>query len=134
MSHALPLKIAAAVSALFGVALLVAPNALMAMYRAPELNGPGVYNTMLYGGSLIAFAVMYWVAGTLTEREARTTLLGALVGNGLGLVVALYRQFTDPNVPAAAWLNVVIFLAFTGVFAALYFRGADRQPAAHAAT
>jgi hypothetical protein len=133
MNHSMPMKIAAVVSALFGVVLLLAPNALMAMYRTSELAGPGVYNSMLYGGSLIAFAVMYWVASTLSEHEARTTILGSLVGNGLGLLVALYRQFTDPNIPATAWLNVVIFLAFTVVFAMLWFRGAERQPHARPA-
>lgn len=134
MNHAMPLKIAAVVSALFGVVLLLAPNALMAMYRTTELAGPGLYNSMLYGGALIAFAVMFWLAGALSEHEARTTILGGLVGNGLGLAVALYRQFADPNTPVAAWVNVGIFLAFTVVFAMLYFRSEEQRTHASVAS
>jgi len=134
MTHALPMKIAAIVSALFGVALLFGPNALMAMYGTTELSGPGLYNSMLYGGALIAFGVMYWVASTLTEPEARTTMLGGLVGNGLGLLVALYRQFADTNTPVTGWVNIVIFLAFTIVFALLYLRSGEKQPQASVAS
>ena len=130
MTHSLPLKTAAVVSALFGVVLLFGPNALVALYGAIELNATGIYNTMLYGCALIALAVMYWVASTLPELEARTTMLGGLVANGLGLLVALYRQFTSASVPVTAWVNIGIFLAFTIVFARLYLRRGEKQPQA----
>ena len=130
MTHSLPMKIAAFVSALFGVVLLFGPNALIALYGAIELNATGLYNTMLYGGALIALAVMYWVASTLPEFEARTTMLGGLVANGLGLLVALYRQFASPTVPPTAWVNIAIFLAFTIMFARLYLRRSEKQPQA----
>ena len=122
MSHSQVLKISAVVMALFGIALLLAPNALVQMYKAQAMNGPGIYNSMLYGGTLIALAVMNWQASSLASSETRVIVLGNLVGNVLGLGAALYRQLTDPSVAPAAWINVVIFLVFVVLFAQLHLR------------
>jgi hypothetical protein len=133
MSHTQVLKISAVVMALFGIALLLMPNTLVTAYKAEAMNGPGIYNSMLYGAVLIAFAVMNWSASSLTSAETRVIVLGNLVGNVLGLGSALYRQLTDPSVATAAWINVLIFLVFTVLFAQLYLRmrsGAGAMPGA----
>jgi hypothetical protein len=95
MSQSLIMRTVAVVSAVFGLALLFAPNGLMALYKAPTLNAPGVYNTMLYGGCLIALGAMNWSASKSTVMEARHVILGTFVANSIGFVVALVRQVTD---------------------------------------
>ena len=121
MNHSLIMKCAAAVSAVFGLALLFAPNGLIALYKAEPMNGPGIYNSMLYGGVLIAFAVMNWTASQGSALEARHVILGSFVAFAIGLVVALVRQLTDASIPPTAWLNVVIFLVFGVLYAYLQF-------------
>jgi hypothetical protein len=123
MKRPLIMKTLAAVAAIYGLGFLFLPNQLVAMYGADSMNGPGVYNTMLYGGCLLALAVMNWTASEASADEARHVVLGTLVANVLGFLVALVRQLMDPTVPAAAWLNVLIFLAFLVLFAYLQFAG-----------
>ena len=122
MSHRQVFKISAAIMALFGSTLLLMPNVLLAMYGAQMMNGPGVYNSMLYGGVLLAMAVMNWSASNLMLAETRSIVLGNLVANCLGFIVAIFRQLTDPTVPPTAWLNVAIFLIFVVMFAQLQRR------------
>jgi hypothetical protein len=152
-SHALPLSIpvrgnsekgdvmnrtwimrsVAVVAMVFGAALLFAPNALLALYKAEQLNGPGVYNSMLYGACLVALAVMNWSASTAPEMEARHVVLGTFVAHAIALLVALFRQLTDPAVPPAAWMNVLLFLIFAVLFGYLQFAHAGSRPAAGSA-
>lgn len=126
MNHSSIMKILAVVSAVFGLAMLFSPNGLMAIYGAPEMNAPGVYNAMLYGGCLLALAVMNWSASHGTAVEAQHVILGTFVANMLGFLVALIRQVSDPTVPATAWLNVILFLVFAILFGYLAFA---RKPA-----
>ena len=130
MNHSLILKISAVVYLVFGIPLLLAPNALMAVYGVEPMNHVGVYNTMLFGATFIGLAVMTWMASRQDYREVRALVLGVLVANALGLLVALYRQLTQPEVPATAWVNVVLLLVFTVLYARLYFQStAARQSA-----
>ncbi len=134
MNRSLAMKIQAVLSALFGLALLFAPNALLAAYKADPMNAPGVYNSMLYGACLIALAVMNWAASTGSAVEARHVILGTLVANAIGFLVALTRQLTDPNIPPAAWLNVVLFLVLAILYGYLQFaRAPAARPAAGSA-
>jgi hypothetical protein len=121
MNRSLIMKTLAIVSAMFGLVLLFSPNGLMAVYGAEQMNGPGVYNSMLYGGALLALAVMNWTASDGTAVEARHVVMGTLIANFLGFVVALVRQVTDQTVPATAWLNVILFLVFAILFGYLQF-------------
>lgn len=132
MSHAPVMRSAAIVAAVFGLALLLAPNALMAIYGSQPLAGPGLYNTLLYGGFLIGYAVMNWMAAEGTWREVRAIVAGGVVGNGLCLLAALWRQFSDTAVPPTAWLNIVIFAVFAALFAWVYAKEM-REPLPHAA-
>ena len=135
MNQSLVMKTLAVVSAVFGLLFLFWPNGLMALYGAPQLNAPGVYNSMLYGACLVALAVMNWTAGGGTAAEARHVVLGTLVANSLGFLIALVRQLTEPTVPAAAWLNVFLFLVFAILFGYLQFaQEPASRPAAGAAT
>ena len=127
MNHAMPMKVSSAVYAVFGLALFFAPNALLALYKAPEMNGPGIYNSMLLGATFLGLAAATWVASGLTAAAARPVMLAALIGNSLGMVAGLYRQLSDASVPASSWLNVAIMLGFAVLYARLYF-GRAVQP------
>jgi hypothetical protein len=121
MNRSLIMKTLAVVSAAFGLVFLFWPNGLMAVYGADSLNGPGVYNSMLYGGCLLALAVVNWTASDSGAAEARHVVLGTLVANTLGFFTALVRQVIDQTVPPTAWLNVLIFLVFAILFGYLQF-------------
>lgn len=125
MNHSSIMKAAAVVATVFGLALLFAPNALVTLYKAPAMNEPGIYNSMLYGALLLGFAVMNWTASQLSAPQARPVILGSFVAYALALAVALVRQLTVA-VPAAAWLNVAIFLVFAALYGYLAF---GHQPA-----
>ncbi len=121
MNRSVIMKIEAVLSAVFGLALLFAPNALLAVYKAEPMNGPGIYNSMLYGGALIALALMNWQTSGASATEAKHVVLGTLVANSLGFLAGLTRQLTDPGVPATAWFNVVLFLVFAILYGYLQF-------------
>jgi hypothetical protein len=123
-------------SALFGLAFLFYPNALMELYKAEPMNAPGVYNAMLYGAWLLAMAYVFWAGSRAPEiSEARTPILAGLLAYGIGLVVVLIRQLTAANIPAAAWVNVGIFALGAAAFAYLQFaelpRSTRRTSAVH---
>ena len=118
MNQRTVMRLAAVISALFGVALLLAPNTLMALYQAQLFNSPGIYNAMGYGAALLGLAAMNWNASSDTLQGARHVILGTLVFLVIGLVAALVRQLVDPVVPVTAWGNVVLF----AVLALLYAR------------
>jgi hypothetical protein len=128
MNRTLIMRSVAVVAMAFGLALLFAPNALLALYKAEQLNASGLYNSMLYGACLVALAVMNWSASKAGEMEARHVVLGTFVAHAIALLVALFRQLTDPAVPPAAWMNVVLFLIFAVLFGYLQFAPADSRP------
>ena len=115
MQRSAIMRAAAVLALLFGVPLLLAPNALLAMYKAPELNEPGVYQGMLSGAYLLGMGVANWLAAGLEARAARPVVVATFVMCALGLVVALVRQLQG-LAPTLAWANVVIF----AVLAVLY--------------
>lgn len=122
MTHSVILKISAVIAAIFGVALIFVPNELLAMYKAAPMNSPGVYNSMLYGSSLIGFAFMNWAASNEPSiADVRYVLLGNLVGMGVGFLVTIIRQLTNVEAVPAGWVNVAIFFVLASLFAYLYF-------------
>jgi hypothetical protein len=127
MNHSLILKISAVVYAIFGIPLLLAPNALAAAYGVEAMNHVGVYNTMLFGATYIGLAVMTWMASRQEYREVRGLILGVLVANALSFAVALYRQLTQPETSPTAWINVVLLLVFSVLYAKLYFQSTAKR-------
>ena len=135
MNHQTVMRVTAAISALFGIALLLAPNALMAMYQAPLLNGTGIYNGMGYGAALLGFAVMNWNASTETLQGARHIIMGTLVFLVLALGASVFRQLTDTTLPVTAWGNVVLFAVLIFFYARMQMaiRAGGGMPNASAA-
>ena len=117
----------------FGVPLMLAPNALLALYGAPDLNMPGVYNSMLYGACMLAIAVMNWLAASQPAPVARPVVIGTFVMTVLGSIASLERQLTD-QAPPAAWMNVVLFVVLLGLYAGLLRAEGVREKASAVGT
>ena len=132
MNRQTVMRIAAVVYFLYGIPFFLAPNVVGALYNAPAMNGPGIYNSSLFGAALIAGGVATWRASTASAEAARITIMATLLSNGLSLLVALYHQLNMPGIPAMGWMNVVILAVFTGAFFMLY-RADGAGPAAQAA-
>lgn len=121
MNHRIVLRSAAVVAALYGIIQVIAPNALMAMYGSPLLEGSGVYFAMLAGAMLLGWAVMNWAASNAPQiAEIHYVLLGNLAMTSIALLVTLFRQLSYAATPESAWLNVLIFLVFSVLFGWLY--------------
>jgi hypothetical protein len=99
------------------------------MYKTEAMNQTGVYNSMLYGGTLIGIAVMNWAASSApSAADVRHVALGNLAAMVISLVIALVRQLTSGTAQPTGWVNVGIFLVFTVLFGYLYFSSAS-EPA-----
>lgn len=121
MNHRLIFRLAAILGLAFGLALMLAPDALMNAYGAENLGLTGRHMAMLYGASLAGYGLMNWGASRAVDlAEIHYVLIGNLGGHALALIISLYRQLLIPETPETAWLNVAIFLVFTILFGYLY--------------
>ena len=114
------LVVAAVISALFGVAFVVATGPLLAVYGI-TLDKAGTLVAQLFGALLIAFAVLNWFARNVTDPQARqAVVLANLVGDGVGFVVILIGQLAG-IANAFGWSTVAIYLLFALGFAYVQF-------------
>lgn len=109
----------AVVSAAFGLALLLAPARLMALY-ALNLDAGGLFISQLFGAALLGVAVVAWMARHAEASVARNAIItGFFICSAVGFVVS----FTGRTLGAAnalAWLNVAIYFLFAAGYG--YFR------------
>lgn len=123
MSRPALMRTTAALAFLFGVPLLLSPHSLLALYRGIELNVSGVYQAMLHGACLVAIGVMNWLAAPAPQAAARPVIVGTLVLTVLGSAVAITRQLAG-LAPAAAWLNVALYVVLAVLYAWMLRPGA----------
>lgn len=110
------MRTAAIVAFLFGIPLLLAPDALLALYRSVPLNVSGVHQAMLHGACLLAIGTMNWLAASAPQAAARPVIIGTLVLTVLGAAVSLTRQLAG-LAPVTAWLNLAIYLVLAILYA-----------------
>lgn len=109
MNLKIMLLVNAVVAAVFGIALLVVPGAVIAIYGITADAGLR-YMGQLFGLCLVGHVVLCWFAKDAPESEARTAIVRALfVTNGLGLVVSLVAQLKGVT-NAVGWSTVAIYL------------------------
>jgi len=93
----------------FGIAFVLIPGQVLSLYGAqpsPELN----YVGQLFGGALLAFAVLTWLARNAAESDSRKAIVKALfVGDGIGFIVVLIAQL-DNVVNNLGWSTIIIYL------------------------
>ena len=114
------LAIVALVGLLFGIAFVLAPAQALAPYGITA-DGHLALLTRFYGVTLVTVALIFWFARSIADpRSLRAILIGGLVGDLIGVVVALQGQLTG-LVNSLGWLTVVIYGLFALGFAYFQF-------------
>lgn len=124
MNYRIVLHTTSVISLVFGLAMLFIPDTLMEFYKAEPLSVSGKYNSQLYGGTLLGFAVLDWfTASSSNDGEIRTVLLANLVTVVVGFLATLYQQLVVGAHPVN-WSTVVLYLLLSTAFlSALKSRG-----------
>lgn len=93
----------------FGIAFVLIPWQVLLLYGIqpnPEIN----YLGQLFGGALLTFAILTWIARNAAESDARKAIVKALfIGDVIGFIVALIAQLNNV-VNNVGWSTVVIYL------------------------
>jgi hypothetical protein len=106
------------VSWLFGLALLVTPVALLALYGITA-DPASVLLARLFGGALVGLGVAAWFARVAVPSEGlRALILGDAVISILGCLVCIQGTLSSTS-NALGWLNVAIFGFFAVGFGML---------------
>lgn len=102
--------ISTVVTAVFGIAFVLIPEQIFALYGAVEPNPSLTYTGQLFGVSLVTLAVLTWFARNAEDSVARKAIvLALLIGDGIGFIVALIAQLGGV-VNAVGWSTVAIYL------------------------
>jgi len=103
------MRINAVVAAVFGIAFVLVPGQIFALYGAEESSALK-YTGQLFGAAFVSFAVLTWSARNAENSEARRAIVLALfVGNAVGFVLALIGQLGNV-VNSLGWSTVAIYL------------------------
>ena len=115
------LTLGAIVFAVFGIALLVAPDWMGTIY-ALNLNDGGIYLAVLLGAAFVFAATASWFARNSSETEpaVRGIVLASFVGDTLGFVCSLIAMLMG-RMNSLGWLNVALYGVFALVFAYFLF-------------
>jgi hypothetical protein len=116
-------SIFAVLSVLFGIGFVLAPDQVLINYGV-ESSPAIALMSRLFGGTLLALAVILWSARDFHDRTAvRAVLIGLGVSDVVNLVVALVAV-TSGTVNALGWSTVLIYLC--GALGAGYFLAASK--------
>lgn len=102
------LAISGVLAVLFGLVFLLAPEFSGEQYGIPA-NPHAAMLARYFGSTLLAYGLIFWSArGTRDDLALRALLLGAVVGNVIGLVVSAWTALTGLQ-NAMAWSSVAIY-------------------------
>ena len=117
----LPLLLFGGLTLVVGAALLVAPEATLALTNDPTLGRVGLFR--LLGGWLIAIGSTCWSVGDAPERQLPVLTISS-VGCGLGCAALVYmwvgQEYRGDEVTILSAAGVL------GVFAVLFFWGQQK--------
>jgi hypothetical protein len=117
-------SIFAVLSILFGIGFVLAPGQVLANYGIEGSPAIAVMSR-LFGGTLLAMAVILWCARDFRDQAAvRAVLIGNCVADVLNLV-ASFHATSSGTVNALGWSTVLIYLC--GVLGAGYFLATSTQ-------
>ncbi len=118
LSHLL--SVGAAVGAFFGIAFVLAPGPVLALYGI-TLSPGGTVVAQLFGGALMGLGAIDWFARNAQSGEAlQAIIMGNLVDNTIGFVVALLGQLAG-MANGMGWLIVFIYFWLAVAFAYFQF-------------
>ena len=108
----------AVLSILFGIGFVLAPGRVLSNYGVE--NSPAVaLMSRLFGGTLLAMAVILWSARDFHDGVAlRAVLIGTGIADTVNLVVAVVAT-SSGTINALGWTTVLIYLC--GAVGAGYF-------------
>ena len=119
----------AVLSVLFGIGFVLAPGAVLSNYGVE--NSPALaLMSRLFGGTLLAIAVIHWSAREFHDEGAvRAVLVGIGLADAVNCVVA-FLATSSGTINALGWTTVLIYLC--GAVGAAYFltAGKPQQQAA----
>jgi hypothetical protein len=122
MTVKLYFAIFAVLSLLFGIGFVLAPGQVLSNYGIE--NSPTVaLMSRLFGGTLLAIAVILWSARDFAEAAVRPVLMGLCVADVVNLVVAI-MAVSAGTTNALGWSTVLIYLC--GAVGAGYFLTAGK--------
>jgi len=105
----------------FGVAAILAPALLLALYGM-IVDATAMFLMRLYGTELIGFGMLAWLARNATETEARRAIVPALcVYHAVGFFVTLLAQLSGV-MNALGWMIVTLYLLLALGFGYFGFR------------
>ena len=108
------------VTGLFGLGFILVPGTVYDIYDIDATDFL-IYMGQLFGAALIGYAVISWMARSVSDARARKVIItGFFVELGLGAILAVIGQFRDSAV-GLGWLNVVIYVILTLGYAYFLF-------------
>ncbi len=120
------LAIAAAIALLYGIAFLVIPAFVMALYGIPR-DAPTILGFRFFGTTLLSLGLVVWFVRATSDRAAlRGLLLGLAAGNAVGALISISATVTGV-MNAMGWSAVLIYVALVAGY--LYFLFDDRTVA-----
>lgn len=115
------LTIAAVLALLFALGLLLIPATIGPLYGFAGTPAE-VLITRFFGSALLAIGLINWLAKDADYADLRPILLGNLIGDAVGALVAMMGTLSGV-MNALGWSTVVIYLLLGLAFAYLYFMG-----------
>ena len=101
------LMLATVVAAVFGLAFLVAPSQLVALYGVTLTPSTEVIGRIA-GSVIVGFAIVFWGARNGSGAEAfKAVMMAGLIANGLDALILLHATATG-LVNGLGWLQVLI--------------------------
>jgi hypothetical protein len=101
------LMLATIVAAVFGLAFLLAPSQLVALYGVVLTPATEVIGRIA-GSTILAFAIVFWSARNENGAEVlKAVMVAGFVGNGLDFLILLHATATG-LLNSLGWLQVLI--------------------------
>jgi Na+(H+)/acetate symporter ActP len=125
------LTITAVVSVLYGLAFVLVPDKINALYGVPSAPHIDLY-TRFFGSALLGFGVATWFAKDFRSWDAiRGVLIGIVVTTAIGGLIALFAVLTGLS-NAMTWTSVVVYVLLLA--GALYWLSQGEKTPAVSAT
>ena len=108
------LTVTAVVAVLYGLAFLLIPDGINALYGVPSAPHTALY-TRFFGSALLGFGVIDWFPKDFRSWDAtRGVLIGTAVTTAVGGLIALSAVVTGLS-NAMTWTSVLVYaLLFVG--------------------
>jgi hypothetical protein len=99
----------AIIAAVYGIVFSLIPGTVLSLF-AVTVDSTSMYLGQIFGGALVSFAILTWLARNAAPSPLRDAIvLALLVGDVIGFVASLLAQLAGVA-NALGWSTVVIYL------------------------